>query len=252
MAILEQRLIAFLDVLGFSRQLQNSSLTDLYNKYSYFISQAKNTLFFENPNDPLKRTNFEYGKFISDSIILISHPTNDIYNINNFLMAISHLLRIGFTNYFPLRGAIGLNDIIIDEDNGIVLSKELPLLLNEEKEQEWTGCTILEDSLTIVLNAIGGENYDKHLKTNPLKTDLLMLMNIPIKSGIKSSYVINFAYGINNANMNKGLEYLIEPKRSNTNNYFQHFKDLPDDPRCHVAENIRVVKTRSGLSLVAI
>ena len=62
--------------------------------------------FFINENDPMKRTNFEFARFISDSLILISHPTSDIYNVNNFLMAISRLLSLSFQEKFPLRGAI--------------------------------------------------------------------------------------------------------------------------------------------------
>ena len=99
--ILNNRLIAFLDVLGFSSLLVKYSLEEIYSRYAFFVNEAKNKTFLPNENDLLKRTNFEFGKFISDSLILISNPVNDIYNVNNFIMAISHLLSLGFKNEFP-------------------------------------------------------------------------------------------------------------------------------------------------------
>ena len=244
--ILNNRLIAFLDVLGFSSLLAKFSLEEIYTKYAFFINEAKNKTFSQHEDDLLKRTNFEFGKFISDSLILISNPINDIYHVNNFVMAISHLLSLGFKNNFPLRGAIGLSDVILDDENGIVLSKELPLLLNEEKEQEWVGCSILNDALNIILNSVGGFEYQNQIIQNPTQSNLIQHYGIPYKNHVKYGYVINYAYSLSNLDVQKGLEYLIEPKRENTKKYILHYQNLPTDKTVTCPSNWRVVKTRTS------
>ncbi len=251
MEILNYRLIAFLDVLGFSKMLFENSLESLHGNYSNFISQAKNTTFFPNPNDPQKRTNFEFGKFISDSIILVSNPIDDIYNINNFIMAITNLLGLGFKNNFPIRGVIGIGDIIIDEENGIVLSKELPELLKQEKQQDWAGCILLEDAEKIVLESIGGSDYGTKIKNNPLQNDLIHSYFVPTKNGKKNSFALNFSFFMNDNQKNKGLEYLIEPKKQNVKDYFSYLEKLPIDKDVLPA-NMRIIKTRTGFSFISI
>lgn len=243
---LNNRLIAFLDVLGFSTMLKENSLDDVYKNYSYFINEAKNKTFCSNPNEQLKRENFYKGKFISDSILLISNDTSDIYNINNFLMAINHLLSLGFKNKFCLRGAIGFGDIIIDEENGGFISKVIPYLLEEEKSQEWSGCAILDNAIKIILNAVGGDDYENKIKNIPDQSDLILFYPVHTKNGIKDSFVLHFPYDINSKQKEDGLNYLIEPKRNNVKNFFEYIENLPKDSRVQIPSNARLLKTRSG------
>ncbi len=246
---LENRLIAFLDVLGFSHLLSVNSLEVLYEKYSCFITKAKNETFFHNENDPMKRTNFEFARFISDSLILISHPTSDIYNVNNFLMAISRLLSLSFQEKFPLRGAIILGNVILDDENGIVLSKEIPLLLTEEKKQEWVGCTVVENAQNIIFDAVGGDHYKDSIIKNPTQSDLIQFYPVPTKLGTINSFVLNYAYSLSNSQQEKGLSYLKNPKQKNVKNYFDFFKMLPLDQTISGPDNMKLVKTRSGFSI---
>jgi len=241
---LNNRLIAFLDVLGFSKMLLDNSLDDIYNSYSHFINEAKNKTFFQKPNDQLKRENFYAGKFISDSVLLVSNDTSDIYNVNNFLMAINHLLSLGFKNKFCLRGAIGFGDIILDDENGVFLSKVIPNLLEEEKCQEWSGCTILKNAEELVLNSVGGPNYETQIKNTPTQSDLILFYPVRTKNGIKDSFVLHFPYDISTNQKEDGLNYLIEPKRQNVKMFFEYLESLPKDSL--VQPNVKLLKTRSG------
>ena len=247
--LLNKRLIAFLDVLGFSSLIEKSTLEEIYDKYSIFINDAKNATFFQNENDLLKRTNFEFGKFISDSLILISNPVDDIHNVNNFLMAVSHILSLGFKSHFPLRGSIGLSDVILDDERGIVLSKELPFLLKEEKSQDWVGCSILEDALDIVMNSVGGSDYRNSIINTPCKSNLIQYYEIPYKDGAKLGFAINYAYSLNDTDIKNGLDYLITTKKENTQKYISFYKTLPVDKTVTCPTNINIIKTRSGFSI---
>ncbi|HBP43065.1 MAG TPA: hypothetical protein DD644_15240 [Halomonas sp.] len=43
----KNRLICFLDVLGFSAMVEKAGIEDIYNKYSEFVDTAKNKVFLE-------------------------------------------------------------------------------------------------------------------------------------------------------------------------------------------------------------
>ena len=244
--LLNRRLIAFLDILGFSFLLKTYALEEIYDRYSIFINEVRNTTFFSNVNDSFKRTNFEFCKFISDSLILVSNPVDDIYNVNNFLMSISSLLSLGFKKEFPLRGAIGFSDVVIDDEIGIILSKELPILLDEEKRQDWVGCSILDDALEIIINAVGGFGYKESIINNPLQSNLIQYYKIPYKNCLRNGFVINYAYGLSDIDIKKGLDYLIDTKRKNTQEYISYYKSLSVDKTISCPSNIHIVKTRSG------
>ena len=139
---LENRLIAFLDVLGFSARLEREKIESLHQQYSAFIDEAKNATFFIAQGDNTGRKNFEFSQFLFDSIVLVSCPVDDIYNVNNFVSAVSLLLELGFQNKLPLRGAISQGNFLYDQERNIFLSERFPELVKFELKQEWAGCSI--------------------------------------------------------------------------------------------------------------
>jgi hypothetical protein len=94
--ILENRLIAFLDVLGFSARLEAETPADVVATYCSFIDEA-NTKIFQPVNQlqqAAKVSNFAATKFVFDSVVLVSHPIDDPRNVSNFVFAATLLLGI--------------------------------------------------------------------------------------------------------------------------------------------------------------
>ncbi|MBE0472361.1 MAG: hypothetical protein IBX55_22995 [Methyloprofundus sp.] len=123
--ILRNRLVAFLDVLGFGNMLQSLDVELLHEKYSQFIDDIKTMTFYQAQGDRTGRTNFAHAQIVSDSIILVSNEVDDIYNVNNFIAAVSFLLENGLISRLFLRGAIAYGDFLLDVDRQIFLSKAL-------------------------------------------------------------------------------------------------------------------------------
>lgn len=128
MIVLDNRLIAFLDVLGFSARLEKEAIESLHQQYASFIDQAGNATFFSAQGDNTGRKNFDFSQFLFDSIVLVSRPVDDVFNVNNFLSAVSLLLELVFKNKLPLRGAISQGDFLYDEVRNIFLSSRFPEL----------------------------------------------------------------------------------------------------------------------------
>jgi hypothetical protein len=252
-SILENRLIAYLDVLGFSALLESKQLIEVHEIYSGFIDTAKNATFYTTNGDNSGRTNFEYAKIFSDSIILVSNKIDDIYNVNNFIAAVSYLLEIGFVSKMPLRGAIAKGDFLIDLDRDIFLSKEFAQVVRFEGNQNWTGCSIMESAVQVVLEAAYGENYDNSMNKNTLCNDPLHYYPVPTKDSdsIKMP-VINFMFFFSNKQIDDGLHYLIGEKQKNNSKYYEYLKSLPCERQplekeFEPAKYLSVMKTRSGM-----
>jgi len=250
--ILENRLIAFLDVLGFTAFLQNESLIKVHEKYSEFIDIAKNTVFFKTEGDNTGRTNFEYAQFVSDSIILVSNPIDDVYNINNFIAAVSFLLEIGFTSKLPLRGAITKGNFLIDNIRDIFISKEFAELVHFEGSQEWSGCAILKSAEEIIIESIFGKIDKNMLMQKQIGNNLVLSYNVPLKNGSSETlFIINYLVFMTKDKIIEGIDHLIEPKKSNNKKYFEYLNSLPFEyqslqPEFLPAVTLLMVKTRSG------
>lgn len=254
--IYENRLIAFIDVLGFSKKLENvdiDKLQELHDKYSEFIDQAQTATFFESSGDKMGRTNFEFSQFLFDSIVLVSNPTDDVFNVNNFVSAVSLLLELGFKHNLPLRGAISLGNFLYDNERNIFLSPSFPDLVKCEQQQEWVGCTVLRDAEEIVLGAALGK-VNVH-EAPQVRNQLIHSYKVPLKKDSEEKYlVLNFMFFMSEKEILLGIKDLIEPKKSNTNSYFEYLKSLkieltPLDPSFLPAVMFTSINTRSGTRL---
>jgi len=207
--IANNRLIAFLDVLGFSKLLETEALLDVHKKYSSFIDQAKTMTFYQTVGDNTGRTNFAFAQFLSDSLVVVSNEVNDIYNINSFIAAVHFLLEIGFTNKLPLRGAIGQGDFLIDEERDIFLSERLPELVKLEGCQEWTGCVILESCEQTILESLFGKCTREDFTELQLRNNQVHLLDVPLKSGSRKMFAINFLFFLSEKKIVNGIDYLV-------------------------------------------
>jgi hypothetical protein len=140
--IAKNRLIGFFDILGFSARLEKDELPALHSLFLTILQNAQDKIFSPVSTTPdgtkFQEKNFFYTKILSDSIVLISHPINK-KNVNKFILAVVQLLEAFFLAQFPLRGAITVDDILVDEENEILLGKKFPYLVKSEKKWDWSG-----------------------------------------------------------------------------------------------------------------
>jgi hypothetical protein len=250
---LENRLIAFLDVLGFSARLESEKIESLHRQYSSFIDEAKNATFFSVQGDNTGRKNFDFSQFLFDSIVLVSCPIEDIYNVNNFISAVSLLLELGFKNKLPLRGAISQGNFLHDDERNIFLSERFPELAKFEIKQEWAGCTILKHAEDIVTQSAFGASDTLEIPTTQTRNQLFHRYDVPLKNGeTLNALVLNFLFFLSEEEILSGIDYLIPGKKEHNIAYFDFLKNLPItlqklSPEFSPAEYMTLIATRSGM-----
>jgi len=249
----ENRLIAFLDVLGFSARLETDDIEELHHKYSSFIDEAKVKTFYEAQGDGEGRKNFDFSQFLFDSIVLVSCPIDDVYNVNNFVAAVSFLLELGFKNKLPLRGAISRGDFLFDPERNIFLSERFPELAKFELKQEWAGCSVLHHAEEIILSSSMGEG--EKLLGDQRRDQPFHRYTVPLKDGEElNCLVLNYLFFLTEAEINEGIDFLISVKKEENVKYFEFLKNLPLplqvlQPQFFPAKYAAIMTTRSGFRI---
>lgn len=251
----ENRLIAFLDVLGFSARLESEDIASLHQQYSSFIDEAKNATFYATQGDNTGRKNFDFSQFLFDSIVLVSCPIDDVYNVNNFVSAVSLLLELGFKNKLPIRGAISQGNFLFDGERNIFLSERFPELAKFELKQEWAGCAVLRHAEKVILDAALGVSDISHIPAEQTRNQLFHRYSVPLKKGETfDSLVLNFLFFLSEKEIVDGINYLIDGKKEHNAVYFNFLKSLPLniqqlDPGFHPAVSCAFITTRSGFRM---
>ncbi|MEP1961818.1 hypothetical protein [Tateyamaria sp.] len=242
------RLVAFLDVLGFSAKLGSNPLEELYQNFAEVVDEIKDKTILSSPGGTGNRSNFAFAQFMSDSLVLVSHPVEDIYNVNNFIAAISEIIALGLDAGFPFRGAISVSDVVFDDGRNIFLAENFPAIVKFEGEQEWVGCVVLDDAKDLVLEAAFGSTTEDRMKI----TDFVHISKVPLKGDRHPIMVcINFMFPRFLAGPGSRLNELIEPKRSNTEKHIHDvlvagFEAQNLGEEFLPAKYMAVMKTRTG------
>lgn len=250
---LENRLIAFLDVLGFSSRLEKEDIRSLHVQYASYIDEAKNATFYTDQGDKTGKKNFEFSQFLFDSIVLVSCPVDDVYNVNNFVSAVALLLELGFKSNLPLRGAISQGDFLYDQERNIFLSHRFPELAKFELKQEWAGCTILRHAEQTILDAAFGVKSLNELPEQQTRNQIVHKYKIPLKKeGFFEGLALNFLFFLSEAEILSGIDYLISEKNERSREYFEFLKSLPIElqklgSEFHPAAYCTFITTRSGM-----
>lgn len=250
---LENRLIAFLDVLGFSARLESEKTETLHQQYASFIDEARDTTFFAAQGDLTGRKNFDFSQFLFDSIVLVSCPVDDVYNVNNFVSAVSLLLELGFKNKLPLRGAISQGDFLYDQDRNIFLSSQFPDLAKFELKQEWAGCAVLKRAEKTIANSAMGISDLSYIAATQTRNQPFHWYSVPLKNGESfECLVLNYLFFLSEQEIVAGIEYLISGKKENNTSYFEFLKNLPLTfqelpPEFLPAVSFTYITTRSGM-----
>lgn len=225
---LENRLIAFLDVLGFSARLESEEISSLHQQYSSFIDEAKSATFFVAQGDKTGRKNFDFSQFLFDSVVLVSCPIDDVYNVNNFVSAVSLLLELGFKNRLPLRGAISQGNFLYDQERNIFLSERFPELAKFEVKQEWAGCSVLRHAEQTITSSAMGILEISQMPVEQIRNQLFHRYNVPLKNGeFFDCLVLNYLFFLSEREILDGIDYLISDKKEHNSQYFEFLKNLP-------------------------
>jgi hypothetical protein len=228
---LAERLIAFLDILGFSQRLKEDPLESLHERYSLLIDEANKKVFsppsISEHNLGTLLPNFDYAGFHSDSVVLVSKDLTGERapeGAFSFVAAIAVLLEEGFAHRFPFRGCIGFGNVLLDEERRILLSDVLPALLSMEKLQEWSGCVIHPDVESRVLALLFGCEPPVNRASLLVRHRVLLKQQQVIEHGLCVNWVsVIAAHALAN-----GLDFLIGQKRYNTHEFVQYVQGLPD------------------------
>lgn len=264
----ENRLIAFFDVLGFAKLLETKDIYELHKLYKKFIQEIKSEVFqsqatMEGSQEEVV-VNFDKSIVFSDSVILISKEITNIKNINSFILSCISLMDKSTKNDFPLRGAIGKGDFIYDDEDDIFLSYDFAKIYKFEGQQEWCGCSILEDTQDLVKNAMFGTTEIKNKQSLPI-----LKYNVPLKKKkscfnflfktkalTKELMCLNFYYMQTKNEHQSLLEYLKEdnPKQVHTKEFFDFIEMLEDDSQIltedfYPAVKLKTFKTRTSVRI---
>lgn len=207
------RLVAFLDVLGFSAKIEQNQLEGLYQNFAEMVDNIKDKAILSSVEHNGARSNFEIAQFMSDSLVLVSNPIDDILNVNNFIAAVSEIMMLGLKAGFPFRGAISVSDVVFDDTRNIFLATKLPDIVRFEGQQEWVGCVVLDDAKEHVLQAAFGSTAENRMKV----TDFIHMAKVPSKGDRNPTMIcINFMFPLFLAGIGSLLDGITEPKRSHT------------------------------------
>lgn len=182
--VIDNRAVAFLDILGFSKMIQKFDIATLGEKYEKLMNQVdamripnplgheKTVFSFLENKDELLCKQFIF----SDSIILIANDDSE----ESFFKLILHawrVLQIFISFGMPLRGAISYGDIFINEKINMFLGKSLTNAYELERQQQWIG---------VIIDQIAADKYD--IFNNEIMKELCIEYEVPFKSGINKKY----------------------------------------------------------------
>ena len=253
----KNRLICFLDVLGYSAMIEKVGIEEIYTKYSQFVDIAKNKVFFGVPDDYKgPSNNFEISEIVSDSILLVSHDIENVASVNNFIGSIHLFLELGLASGFMFRGCISQGEIIFDEHRSIFLSKEFNELAKFEPKINAPVCVIFEEAKATVLSSLFGAEMGVS-GVIPSRSLPVVKWPIPLKGEIvKDLWCINYTFFCSKKQIETAIEYLSGDitKQKNFIKYlefleaFSEERLMPDSKSLH-GNHVKIMKSRSGIRI---
>lgn len=214
--ILKNRLIGFFDILGFSQILRERNIRDVHGVLASFLDEAHRTVFINdevtNEETVNVTSNFAARQFAFDTLVLVSEAPDHEHADANFIFACNHIFVNAMRDGIPIRGAIGIGDVLVDYDRGMILSNQLPHIHEIEQNQHWAGIALTDEVFARVAEPLLGSNRS-FSAFSPI-----VPWSIPFKKAnqTKASYVLNWLAGTPDSVWNKTLELMISPKKENT------------------------------------
>lgn len=226
-----ERLLIYVDLLGFKRRVQNMPLEDcvgalkalLYGVYAGAIRSAfrhaphEIERFLNKPNfrseehdltfvkdDVKKQTGFN-TLLLSDTLVLYSDSLRpDAPDFAKRVTSLIQVCRILMLTMFecglPARGAAGYGEFHADTTNSIFCGKALVEAYEVAESQEWIGlsiCNSLEKHVSALVNSFSFEEFTKAALSHDwsmIRPDWEVIRyDVPSKTGLVSRWVVNWA-----------------------------------------------------------
>lgn len=207
--IIGNRVVTFIDILGFKNLIKNNSLKNLARAYETILAQVlsvnkrqeietRPTLFPEHPLDLPYCKTFMF----SDSIIIIANGPSQIETLKTLIFTwrtFQQLLVSGLT----ARGAVSFGEIYINTSKNIFLGSALTKAYELEQTQEWVGA-IVDDNVFEAFPMLKKEVDNKDGFLNKL----FLRYEVPLKNKKAiMAYTINWRA---NLMLEKGAKSLFE------------------------------------------
>lgn len=180
-----KRAIAYFDILGFKKKIENISIDKLASDYKSIVRKTDGEISVKHGKIIKRQVCFRY--IFSDSIFLIAKEDTE----ESFIDLVSYawrMMQLFILAGFSLRGAITYGEIHVDFDCNIFLGECIVKAVDLEKEQNWIGA-VVDDSAINRYNAIF-KNEDVQ---SALMSLILWTHDVPFKDGtIKNYYVLNW------------------------------------------------------------
>ncbi len=156
----EEYFIAFFDILGFEARLESLGLDKIIEKYQQLINIIDRNNFKQKElksgkyhgsfwtSEGIPLISYEIkGAYASDSILIWANRKQEENFIpsDNFLNVCNELICSSIEIGLPLRGAISMGKLCIDEKKGVYLGKALVDIARLEKQQHIIGATPCKD-----------------------------------------------------------------------------------------------------------
>ena len=255
----EARLIAMLDVLGFSNLTDTpTKIIETLDQYTELIAQARDHILISRSSDESNRTldfhSFAAAEFAFDTLVLVSLPCNAV-NVGSFIAALCNLMSHFAVNGMPLRGAIGIGDYAVNEkraDCRIASTTISKQLITAEARQDWSGCYVLPEFSDQVLAYLAAEPSELAFQSTAL-----LRYPVPLKKRDPVvALCLNWSAGMSTNEICELLKPMTEfsEKYANTRKFVAFVKGLPESryplpPNFLPAVSATVLHSGPGISI---
>lgn len=254
--LLRSRLVAFLDVLGFSHRMESEDLGSLHSEYADLIDAAHSKVFDAKDTSGVPSNNFAWSRFVFDSLIAVSNDLDGEAGPRNafkFVAALGSLFELCFARRLPLRGCVGYGDVLEDPERSILLCPTFPTMVSLEKDFEWAGAVLLPDAAPVLLGMLHHNSPGRIL---PCANHFFVPYAPPLKreSATADWWCLNWVHLASDADLQQGLSYLDERKRPGTAAFIDFVQQLPSQggplpEACRPATQLRLQIARSGMRI---
>jgi hypothetical protein len=249
--MVNNRSVAFLDVLGFKKLISSMPLAELVEKYESMVksTEAMNrpfqyngtilSLFPDHPNNHpwCKRYIF------SDSIILISLG-DDAVSFLKLIVYARKLFQALLAMRLPARGAIAFGELYENPELNIVLGRALTDAYTLEQKQQWIGVAVDE-----ALEEKYPEIFSLMKPDTGVLRDVFLKYPVPFKDGAtKMMHTLNWRFNFIVENGTKSLfsETSDESARKKIENTLEYARTVVESGRIYVKEQDKLpVELRS-------
>jgi hypothetical protein len=227
---MEERLVAYFDILGFKELIKNNPINIVVEKFtsifnSLFSASVRHSVrigftapdingtykYLELDNNiadifsVFEKETLLTPLMFSDSLLLYSGNCkrgSEIFfqELVKLTLASRVITARLFNNIFPSRGAIAYGEFYVDKQKSIYCGKSLVEAVEWTENQEWIGtilCPSIEVEANILIKAYNVEKYLEGVKKREhsiVRPDWdLLQYNVPLKTGTRKCFVINWA-----------------------------------------------------------